>query len=153
MVMHPIKPALNGKDLTDLEDKAGDKLFIGMNKVISENADAGFYSYFWGKPGADKTASFSQESCGRLFKPWGYVVEVVDIGAVLPVVLGVLSYFISRSIGRPLARIRGDMLALADGKTDIDIDDAKIPSDLKAMAATVVVFRDNAVERESLRDP
>jgi len=168
MIMHPMKPALNGKDLTTLEDKAGNRLFVGMNKAIGEGAGAGFYEYYWGKPGADKEASFLKESYVKLFKPWGYVVgtgvyiddlnarvwsaiQVIAILAVIMfVVLGAVSYFIAQSIARPLTRIRGDMLSLADGETDIEIYDAKMPSDLIEMARTVGVFRDNAVERAAM---
>ena len=168
MIMHPIKPTLNGKDLTALEDKAGNALFSGMNKVIKEHAGSGFYRYYWGKPGADKEAVFAKESYVKLFKPWGYVIGtgvyiddlnarvwnavrmLVLTAAGLLIVLGAVVFYIARSIDRPLSRIRQSMASLAEGRTDIDTDDSSMPSDLKRMAAAVVVFRDNAVDREAL---
>ncbi|HEX3502850.1 MAG TPA: HAMP domain-containing methyl-accepting chemotaxis protein [Xanthobacteraceae bacterium] len=74
----------------------------------------------------------------------------VDIAVIL-VVLG-FSWRIGRSITNPLEKLAGVMKRLADGDTS-----AQIPSPLSqsrdeigAMARTVVVFRDNMIERERL---
>ncbi len=50
MVMHPIKPALDGKDLSNFKDKKGNYLFNDMVRVCKEKGE-GMVSYYWSKPG------------------------------------------------------------------------------------------------------
>ncbi|MBU1612443.1 MAG: cache domain-containing protein, partial [Proteobacteria bacterium] len=72
MVMHPIKPELNGQDLTTFKDPKGTFLFNEMVKVCSANGQ-GFVEYWWGKPGV-KDVLFPKTSFVRLFEPWGWVI-------------------------------------------------------------------------------
>ena len=46
MVMHPIKPELDGKKLDQLKDKNGKFLFSEFNKVVKAQG-AGFVDYLW----------------------------------------------------------------------------------------------------------
>jgi len=55
MLMHPMKPALEGKNVNPLRDKSGKLLFIEMNQVATEKGD-GWVAYQWPKPG-EKSAS------------------------------------------------------------------------------------------------
>ncbi len=55
MLMHPIKPTLNGKELLDLRDTKGHYLFMGMNELVEEKGE-GWVPYVWPKPG-EKTSS------------------------------------------------------------------------------------------------
>ncbi len=71
MVMHPYKPKLNGKDLSDFKDPKGKKLFIEMAKVCSEKAE-GFVDYYWPKYGAEKPQP--KLSYVKLFKNWNWVI-------------------------------------------------------------------------------
>ena len=71
MVMHPIKPELDGKDLSGFTDTKGKKLFVEMVNAAEENGQ-GFVSYHWPKP--DEEGDFPKLSYVKLFKPWGWVV-------------------------------------------------------------------------------
>ena len=71
MVMHPIKPAMNGQSLADYKDPNGKKLFVEMVKVAGEKGQ-GFVDYMWPKPGQDKPVA--KLSFVRLFKPWNWVI-------------------------------------------------------------------------------
>jgi methyl-accepting chemotaxis protein len=53
MVMHPIKPALDGKDLSGFKDPEGTYLFNEMVAVCKENGE-GVVTYMWSKPGEEK---------------------------------------------------------------------------------------------------
>lgn len=53
MIMHPIKPALNGKNLSDLTDQAGKRLFVEFTKVAQQK-EGGFVDYLWPKPGFEE---------------------------------------------------------------------------------------------------
>ncbi len=50
MIMHPIKPDLEGKELSDFKDENGIYLFNEMVKVCNENG-GGMVNYSWPKPG------------------------------------------------------------------------------------------------------
>ena len=51
MVMHPINPKLEGKDLTDFQDPKGNKLFLDFARVCREKGE-GVVHYYWQKPGS-----------------------------------------------------------------------------------------------------
>jgi len=71
MIMHPIKPALEGQKLDQLKDKNGKLLFVEFNKVVKEKG-AGFVDYLWPKPGQDAPAP--KLSYVKGFEPWGWVI-------------------------------------------------------------------------------
>ncbi len=53
MVMHPVKPALEGQDLREFKDPEGTYLFNDMVKAVEDGGE-GVVSYMWSKPGEDK---------------------------------------------------------------------------------------------------
>ena len=53
MIMHPVSPALNGKDLSGFKDPAGTFLFNEMVEVCKRDGE-GVVSYQWKKPGEDE---------------------------------------------------------------------------------------------------
>ncbi|QFU15687.1 methyl-accepting chemotaxis protein [Microvirga thermotolerans] len=62
----------------------------------------------------------------------------------------VLTVLVGRSISLPLARLQQAMQRLADGDSSVEIPSTKASDEIGAMARTVLVFRDNARERERL---
>jgi len=78
IVMHPIKPQLDGKDLVNYKDKGGKRIFFEFAKVAKNNGE-GFVDYVWPKPGFEKPQD--KVSFVKLFKPYNWVVgtgEYVD---------------------------------------------------------------------------
>jgi methyl-accepting chemotaxis protein len=75
---------------------------------------------------------------------------IVGVGVAMVGLGLVLSYFIGRGITRPLRRLAGAMTRLAKGNTAVDIPATEARDEIGAMARTVIVFRDNAIERERL---
>ncbi len=55
MVMHPIKPALDGKNLLDMRDVHGVYLFAAMNELVEEKGE-GWVPYAWPKPGQKESS-------------------------------------------------------------------------------------------------
>jgi methyl-accepting chemotaxis protein len=51
VVMHPIKPALNGKDATGIKDPNGMALFVAFADTVRAHG-SGFVSYLWPKAAA-----------------------------------------------------------------------------------------------------
>jgi methyl-accepting chemotaxis protein len=76
------------------------------------------------------------------------IITGVGIAAVL-IGLG-LSWLIGRSIARPLNGLADVMKRLADGDTSTRIPATRALDEIGAMARTVIVFRDNMIERERL---
>ncbi|WP_412480391.1 methyl-accepting chemotaxis protein [Azonexus sp. IMCC34839] len=71
MVMHPIKPELDGKKLDQLKDKNGKFLFREFNSVVKAQG-SGFVDYLWPKPGAEE--GVPKISFVKGFEPWGWVI-------------------------------------------------------------------------------
>jgi methyl-accepting chemotaxis protein len=71
MVMHPIKPSLNGKPLLDLKDPDGKLFFREMDETAKRHGK-GFVDYKWPKPGFDEPVD--KISYIKLFEPWGWII-------------------------------------------------------------------------------
>lgn len=71
MIMHPYKPQLDGKDLSNVKDPAGKRLFVEfVDKVRQEGA--GYVNYMWPKPGRNDPVS--KTSYVKGFHPWGWII-------------------------------------------------------------------------------
>ena len=71
VVMHPIKPELNGKDVSGLKDPNGFALFVGFADMVRKSGE-GFVPYLWPKPGLSNPVE--KLSYVKGFSPWGWVV-------------------------------------------------------------------------------
>lgn len=71
MVMHPMKPALDGTDLTSFKDPSGKALFVEFVEVAQARG-SGFVQYLWPKPGSDKPVP--KLSFVKRFPSWGWVI-------------------------------------------------------------------------------
>ncbi|MDR7380363.1 methyl-accepting chemotaxis protein [Rhodoferax ferrireducens] len=71
MVMHPIKPELDGKNLSENKDPTGKRLFVEfVNTVKAEGS--GYVNYLWPKPGSENPVQ--KVSYVKGFAPWGWVI-------------------------------------------------------------------------------
>jgi methyl-accepting chemotaxis protein len=71
IVMHPIKPELDGKDASDMKDPTGKKIFVEFANA-SRNGKGGFVGYLWPKAGSQ--APVPKISYVKGFEPWGWVI-------------------------------------------------------------------------------
>ncbi|HUO26080.1 MAG TPA: cache domain-containing protein [Candidatus Aquilonibacter sp.] len=71
MIMHPLKPELDGKDLSSLMDPSGKAVFVEFVKA-AEASDGAFVNYLWPKPGMEKPVP--KLSFVKRFAPWGWVI-------------------------------------------------------------------------------
>lgn len=55
MLMHPIKLAMEGKNLLNLKDKNGKLFFVEMNKIALSKG-SGWSEYVWPKPGEKESS-------------------------------------------------------------------------------------------------
>jgi methyl-accepting chemotaxis protein len=71
IVMHPLKPQLDGKNLINFKDKAGNRVFYDMIKVCKKQ-NAGITHYVWPNP---KTGKLEQKtSYVATFKPYNWII-------------------------------------------------------------------------------
>jgi methyl-accepting chemotaxis protein len=141
MIMHPIKPALENKDLSDFKDPAGKKLFSVMVDTVKKNGE-GIVPYLWPKPGSEKPVA--KVSYVKGFTPWGWVVgsgiyiddvevafqeKLLILVLVVAVILGlfiILSYIITKSIIFPIQKTTLAMNDISQGGGDLT---ARLDSD------------------------
>src|SRR5471030_625691 len=118
MIMHPIKPAMNGHNFANFTDPAGNKLFVNIVNAASSTPDGGFVNYLWSKPGSDTPVP--KMSFAKHFVPWdwfivtGMYTDDIDaafyasalrwfaITAVLGVLASLVMLLVLRSIKREL---------------------------------------------------
>ncbi len=134
MVMHPMKPEMDGKELSNFKDPTGKAIFVEFVKA-ARTTDGNFVFYQWPKPGKDKPVA--KLSFVREFEPWGWIVgtgvyiEDIDaawlsigkmaagIGIVCLIVLLVVSNWVSHSISHRLGEVVGRMKDVAEGEGDL----------------------------------
>ena len=71
VVMHPIKPELEGREVGELRDPDGTPLFQRFVQTVRQHG-AGFVAYRWPKPG--ELAPVEKLSYVAGFAPWGWVI-------------------------------------------------------------------------------
>jgi methyl-accepting chemotaxis protein len=159
MIMHPIKPELDGKELGEMKDPTGNRLFQGFVDVVKAQG-AGFYSYLWPKPGFEQPVS--KISYVKGFAPWGWIIGtgiyLDDVDAVFKqtaqmfalVCLAVFAlvlisaFFIGRSVTRPLTNITNLTNRLASGDTDFEVPYTARKDEVGGLAKSLAVFKENA---------
>lgn len=141
MIMHPFKPELDGKDLSDSKDPSGKALFVSMVDVV-KSSKAGFVNYLWPKP--NYTEPVPKISYVKGFEPWGWIIgtgiyvddvnaivrkEILKIAIVLVIIVA-FSLFLATSIIGGLQRQLGGEPAyvtnivqrVADGDLQLKIE-------------------------------
>ncbi|MFV0423468.1 methyl-accepting chemotaxis protein [Oleidesulfovibrio sp.] len=71
MIRNPLRPDLDGKDVSGVKDKRGKLIFKAMEEAVKDTGE-GYVDYWWPKP--DEQGDFPKISYVRLFKPWGWVL-------------------------------------------------------------------------------
>ena len=103
-------------------------------------------------PGFDMylgTGAYLDDLDARM-SPIAWTLGLAILG--IAVIAGSIAWLIGRSISRPLALLGGRMQALADGKLDGEIPGLGRGDEVGAMAATVQIFKDNAVRIRGLEE-
>jgi len=134
MIMHPIKPELDGTDLSENKDPRGTYLFREFANICREKGE-GFVPYLWPKPGASEPVE--KISYVKLYEPWGWVIGsgiyVDDVRADMArlrwVVLGgtalfglfalSLAFSVGLGVVRPLRHAVTSLQDIAEGEGDL----------------------------------
>ncbi len=137
VIMHPLKPELDGKNVADMTDPDGVHLFLDMVNIVNKTGE-GYVNYKWEHPGlkvVKPKISFVKE-----YKPWGWILGTglyyVDIEQAINamylslfVALGLLavvslsvSFVVVSKIVRPLQRGVEFAHAIAEGDLSQRVD-------------------------------
>lgn len=165
MIMHPIKPSLDGKDLSKLQDPNGLHVFQEFSKVATSMGN-GFVNYMWEKPGADSPTD--KLSYVQYFEPWDFVVgtgyyieDVMEpfwqelkfsllISFSLFLVVFFVAFRLINSIVTPIGNLTTSIKRLSGGDVKTEIDDQNRLDEIGEMAKSIEEFRLSAIEQLSL---
>ena len=164
IVMHPIKPALNGTDGRAIKDPQGRSPFALA--ADAARGGTGSFAYLWPKPGA--TEPVEKLSHARLHAPWGWVVasgvyaddlRATVWGKARALAAGVCSValvvtaagvWIARGIVGPVRGLTAAMTRLAEHDLSAEVPAVSRPAEIGAMARAVQVFKDNMIRADAL---
>ncbi len=167
MIMHPMKPEMNGADLTENKDPTGKHLFVEFVKKVQAEGK-GFVDYYWPKPGADEPVLKYSHVAG--FEPWGWVVgtgvyaddlaamfrerliQVAVICGIAAIVILLSAFAIVRSVVNPVERLKVAMREIADEKVEREVPETDRGDEIGQMAVVLVELRNSVKERIDLRD-
>jgi methyl-accepting chemotaxis protein len=134
MVMHPIKPALEGKDLTNNKDPDGKALFVEMVNITKKDGE-GFIPYKWPKPGEEQPVD--KIAFVKGFNQWQWIIgsgvyldtidaafssqrNLIILNAVVMIIAVIaFSYFIGRSVLLPTRLAANMMKDISQGEGDL----------------------------------
>jgi PAS domain S-box-containing protein len=112
MIMHPYRPDLEGQDLSQMRDSAGNQLFVHFVETARREG-AGYVSYYWQWQDEPELVE-AKISHIRLFAPWGWITgtgiyledvqreamaatrQVIYLSAFILVIVFLLSAYIVR---------------------------------------------------------
>ncbi len=147
MIMHPIKPEMNGKDQSDYKDPNGKRIFVEFAEVCRKDGQ-GYVDYVWPKP--NETKASPKISYVKSIPQWKWIVGtgiyVDDVNKEMAklfyvffiscLVITSLALFaavsLSRSIGKPINRI---IDTLTEGSEQLSSASAQVSSASQSLAA------------------
>jgi methyl-accepting chemotaxis protein len=131
IVMHPIKPKLDGKDMMNYKDKAGNRLFKDMVDVCREHGE-GYVQYVWPKPGFEEPVP--KVSFVKLIPGWNWVlgsgIYLDDVNSVLSSIISnigysiiimllltfIFSFYVAKRISKSINKINEIAQRIANGE-------------------------------------
>jgi len=134
MIMHPIKPTLNGQLVTSVRDPDGVAIFVEMTKLVQSHGE-GFLPYKWPKPGAKDPVD--KISFVKGFTPWQWIIgsgiyidhideifepqrnSLILSTFIIALLIISLSYIIGKSIIVPTRDASNLMKNIAQGEGDL----------------------------------
>ena len=168
IVMHPIKPALDGTDQSGMADPTGKRIFVEFVKAVKASPTGqDFVDYLWPKPGFEEPVLKYSHVAG--FAPWGWVVgtgvyaddlaamfrnnaiQMVIILSVGGLAIVFAAYGIVKSVTGPVSRLKASMQAIAQEDVSGDVPETDRKDEIGEMAKVVSILRQSVAERTQLR--
>ena len=161
MLMHPIKPELDGKDVSSMKDPNGVAIFLEFVRLAK--GGEGYLNYAWPKPGVDQPVD--KISHVMAFEPWNWVIgngvyvddlegrfwegssKVMAIAGLAAVLLAFGAFSIIRSVLVPLRRLGSVMQEIARENFSAEITEIGRKDEIGDMARQLVELRDSVNDR------
>ncbi len=136
LLMHPVKPSLNGKLMAGTKDPNGFLLFQAFVDTAKQQGE-GRVAYSWPRPGSDKPVP--KISYVKLFQPWDWVVGTgiyVDdlrsafwasgrvlggLAVLILALLGISVALVIRSVVNPINLAASAMKDIGEGDGDLTV--------------------------------
>src|SRR5271166_2768079 len=129
MVMHPVKPELDGQDLSEIKDPTGKRFFV-----------AGFAPWGW----VVGTGVYVDDSQARL---WESARTALVVALFVMLLLGVAAVLMARKIGAALVSMTSSLRRLGQGDFSIELPGLERRDELGDMARSMAQFRLRFAER------
>ncbi|SCA57308.1 Methyl-accepting chemotaxis protein [Candidatus Terasakiella magnetica] len=167
VILHPIKPSLNGRNLEKLEDPNGVRVYGEIVNRAKQDGE-GYVSYHWPKPGSDKPVS--KLAFVKLYEPWGWVIgtgiymddvsdafwtiaiQELQVLLVISIIMIVVAIYIARDIRHGITTMAKTMKHLSEGATDIETPMQERKDAIGNMAKEVEYFRTQLIENEKMAE-
>jgi len=164
IVMHPLRPEMQGKDASTIKDADGNKLYINFVNVCKKDT-GGFLEYRQLKPGNDEPQP--KVAYVKLFQPWGWVVgtgiyiesieaQMAAIKTGVYVLSGLATLFailfglfISRKMSKPIAMLNKAAQKIAIGDANVIIDYVS-EDEIGSLATSFNIMVDNIKEQSQI---
>jgi methyl-accepting chemotaxis protein len=165
ILMHPIKPELDGTDGALARGPDGVSPFVEAAEV-GRKSGAGFFNYLWPKPG--ETQPMEKVSYAKVFAPWGWIVasgiyiddvraelwkDAVWLAAQILLIAALVvtaASLIARGITRPVLTMTAAMTSLAEGNVGIAVPALDRDDEVGNMAKAVEIFKQNMIHADQL---
>ncbi len=165
IVMHPIKPDLEGQSIDSIIDPAGARPFRMMADVV-RGTGSGIVHYLW--PRVGDTQPVPKLSYVRSFAPWGWIIGtgvyvddlvamrqhllavLMGIGAASALLVGGMLWQVGRGVARPVLTLASAAHALAKGDLTVEIPAGHRIEEVAILASSLSVLREAATERDTL---
>ncbi len=167
MIMHPMKPELDGKIVIDQKDPDGVPLFREFIRTVKESG-SGYVRYSWPKPGAKEPQPKISFVTG--FAPWGWIIgsglyidglqrELWDevksgllVVSVILLAIGGGALMFVRGVSHRLTALTSVIAEVAKGNLDVPPADTDGTTELGAIASAIEDLRRNAIEQRTLQE-
>ena len=165
VVMHPIKPELDGKDVSRMADPQGKRLFVAFVDTVRKSG-AGVVAYLWPRPGSSQPVP--KLSYVQGFQPWGWVIgtgvyvddlatarhrlalTLIGMTVIAGAAVGMVIWLLGRGVARPTKAMTAATAQLAAGDLDTAVPGLQRGDEFGALARALAVLRDAARDRERL---
>ena len=160
-------PALIGKSGAEIRDRNG--VYVIREAVRGALTPVPeFVTYEWPRPNDPKGPTYEKLAYSVHFKPWDWVIGTgVYTDDLRSAFLGMMTVFglvvaglsalalllgwaVARSVTRPLSRVHGVMLRLADHDLDAEVPERGRRDEIGGMARTLEVFKENILRNRQM---
>lgn len=165
IVMHPIKPEMNGEDVSDFKDPNGKRLFVAFADAVRANGN-GLVDYLWPRPGSAQPVPKLSFVAG--FQPWDWVIgtgvyvddlvtarrqvamALAGLGITAALIVGLVIWFLGRSVARPTRTLAGVTERLSRGDLSVAIGGLDRPDEFGTLARALDILKESSAERVRL---